>query len=96
MRVQEIREFFMSDAFVCDVFTHSFRKRRFATRRSPYFHLIRNDPCAYCGGEGGTVDHVVPQAQGGEDRDNIVGSCQPCNNAKQDKGLLEFLLEMRV
>lgn len=96
MTVQEIREFFGSGVFNDSIFMSSFRKRRFASRKTPYFHMIRNDLCAYCGGAGGTVDHIVPQAKGGQNRDNLTGSCQPCNNLKRDKDLLSFLLEMRA
>lgn len=95
MTVKDIREFFMSGVFNDPIFTHSFRKRS-AAQKLPYLNMIRNDPCAYCGGEGGTADHVVPQARGGENRDNLTGSCQPCNNAKGHKDLLTYLLEMRT
>lgn len=45
--------------------------------------------CLYCGGIATTVDHVVPKAMGGEDReDNCVASCSPCNLRKGSK-LLE-------
>lgn len=46
--------------------------------------------CQYCGKElkrtSATIDHVIPQAQGGKNSwDNTVTSCFPCNNSKQDR-----------
>jgi 5-methylcytosine-specific restriction endonuclease McrA len=47
--------------------------------------------CQYCGEKilrrsGLTVDHVIPQAQGGKNTwDNTVTACFPCNNRKGDK-----------
>lgn len=47
--------------------------------------------CAYCQGIATTADHVVPKAQGGEDRmDNLVASCLPCNARKGAKPLLRI------
>lgn len=42
--------------------------------------------CAYCGGVGDTVDHVIPRSRGGEDSwDNCVAACAPCNGRKGDR-----------
>jgi len=61
--------------------------------------VLRRDPCAYCGaraGEAGTVDHVVPKAAGARSwRENLVGCCWRCNQAKNDRSLLLFLLDRR-
>lgn len=47
---------------------------------------IRQQPCAYCGGPGGTVDHVVPIARGGTSvRGNLAPACRPCNSSKGTK-----------
>lgn len=49
--------------------------------------------CAYCGkalrkGEGAHLDHLRPQAAGGEDLVvNLVLACERCNSARQDKPL---------
>lgn len=52
--------------------------------------------CQYCGrtgsefshGEYWTRDHVMPVSRGGEDRwENVVLSCNTCNNAKGDMSL---------
>jgi 5-methylcytosine-specific restriction endonuclease McrA len=60
------------------------------TGRVPYSKagLLRRDRhrCAYCGGPGSTVDHVVPKAQGGRTTwTNVVVACGPCNHAKADR-----------
>jgi 5-methylcytosine-specific restriction endonuclease McrA len=43
--------------------------------------------CQYCGsGSHLTVDHVVPRSKGGGDEwDNVVTSCAPCNLKKGDR-----------
>ena len=39
--------------------------------------------CHYCGLPAGTVDHVLPRAQGGMDTaDNLVAACMTCNRRK--------------
>ena len=63
--------------------------------------------CVYCNEplskETLTQDHVIPRCQGGstvgtvlEDlealKDNLEPACEPCNRAKGDLSLLEFLL----
>ena len=55
--------------------------------------------CQYCGRElvvnapwpwYPTLDHVIPKAQGGETvYENLVVSCQPCNQKKRDRTPLE-------
>ncbi len=41
-------------------------------------------PCVYCGSwVAGTIDHVIPQVQGGTDSaDNLVSACLNCNSRK--------------
>lgn len=56
--------------------------------------------CAYCGislTEGtATVDHVVALTRGGSDGiENIVPACMPCNNKKNARPAVIFLLERR-
>lgn len=42
--------------------------------------------CAYCGGRGATVDHILPQSRGGRSTwENTVLACGPCNNRKRDR-----------
>lgn len=48
--------------------------------------LIRRMPCAYCGGTGGQVDHVVPISRGGAHHfSNMLPACQKCNDSKNAK-----------
>lgn len=50
--------------------------------------LIRRDQglCAYCGGRGNTVDHILPQSRGGGTTwENTVLACGSCNNRKRDR-----------
>ena len=66
--------------------------------------IERTDTCPYCGnplGESPQLDHIVPVSSGGlAIAENLVYCCVPCNLAKQDRGLLEFLfgrgLDVRV
>ena len=45
-------------------------------------------------GRQGSIDHVVPKSEGGDDKlSNLVLACIPCNNAKGSKPPHEFLLE---
>lgn len=52
-----------------------------------YARALRRDPCAYCGEEGGTLDHIVPRSGGGArwDWENWTGACERCNRRK-DRG----------
>jgi 5-methylcytosine-specific restriction endonuclease McrA len=54
--------------------------------------ILYYDPCVYCGGPGGCVDHIEPRANGGQDHwTNLTSSCRPCNSRKNAKPLLVFL-----
>jgi 5-methylcytosine-specific restriction endonuclease McrA len=56
-------------------------ERRFLT--SDHAVALRQQPCAYCGGPGGTVDHIIPVALGGtDDEENLTSACQSCNSKK--------------
>jgi 5-methylcytosine-specific restriction endonuclease McrA len=55
--------------------------------------LLMRDPCAYCGGLGGTIDHITPIIDGGtNDDDNLTAACRSCNGRKSDRDLLTFLV----
>ena len=59
-----------------------------------YRLAIRNDPRFYCGSpETAHVDHYFPLAKGGTDSwENLVRSCDRCNNAKYTQCGTAFLL----
>jgi 5-methylcytosine-specific restriction endonuclease McrA len=47
--------------------------------------------CAYCGGKGTTIDHVVPRSAGGRHEwRNVVLACGPCNNTKASRTLADL------
>jgi 5-methylcytosine-specific restriction endonuclease McrA len=62
-------------------------------RRPSYAQIKLRDGrrCAYCGGPGDTVDHVIPRSRpgGGDTWDNLVCACRPCNNRKADRTPVE-------
>jgi 5-methylcytosine-specific restriction endonuclease McrA len=60
--------------------------------RGEWGYLLR-DPCSYCGGTAGEVDHIIPRSKGGsEDWDNLTATCRSCNARKRTIPLLTFLL----
>lgn len=62
-----------------------------------YLELLRNDPCAYCGGPGGHIDHIVPRSGGGgDDWDNLTSACGTCNVRKHNHSLLWWLGKNRA
>lgn len=53
--------------------------------------------CAYCGGIGTTVDHVVPRSRGGQNAwHNTVAACGTCNQRKGDRTPAEAGMRLRV
>jgi len=62
-----------------------------------WLRLLRADACAYCGGPGGTIDHIEPRSRTARGLGsahswlNVVGACTRCNGAKRDRSLLAFL-----
>lgn len=58
-----------------------------------YVEVLRSDVCAYCGGNAGHVDHIVPTAKGGDSTPaNLTAACGPCNRQKNAMSLLAYLL----
>lgn len=48
--------------------------------------IILRDPCAYCGGVGTQLDHVLPRTQGGTDvMRNLAPACGRCNREKSNR-----------
>jgi hypothetical protein len=55
--------------------------------------------CTYCGTTGVplNIDHVRPRSRGGSNRvSNLVLACVPCNQAKADRPIEEFVTDLRV
>ena len=72
-------------------FFHDCGKRKQAPRT--FRSVIRRDPCSFCGGPGGTIDHVVARANGGPDVwSNLTGACTSCNASKATDSLITYLL----
>lgn len=69
------------------------RARARGAERGAYLAPLLNDPCAYCGGAGGTIDHIVPISRGGDSApENLTGACRSCNISKSNKSLLGYLV----
>jgi 5-methylcytosine-specific restriction endonuclease McrA len=48
-----------------------------------YAAILLGDPCSYCGGVGGQIDHIEPVARGGSNEwDNLTAACGGCNRRK--------------
>ena len=69
-------------------------KKRKTLSKKRRFELFKRDSftCQYCGAHPPAavlvLDHIVPFADGGEcDDDNLVTSCEPCNQGKGDRSL---------
>ena len=57
-----------------------------------YIAILIGDLCSYCGGPGGTVDHIVPVSAGGTSEwHNLTAACLSCNSSKGDSQLIGFL-----
>lgn len=60
-----------------------------------YADALRGDPCSYCSGAAGEIDHISPVIAGGENRwTNLTAACKSCNSRKHDKPLLIAMLEV--
>lgn len=47
---------------------------------------MRKMRCHYCGATGGTIDHVVPRCEGGENTpENCVPACFACNGFRGNR-----------
>ena len=57
------------------------------------YAYLRLDPCTWCGGPGGTIDHIVARALGGTDApENLTSACRGCHEARDLWPMLPFLL----
>jgi 5-methylcytosine-specific restriction endonuclease McrA len=62
-------------------------------------HVLSRDmfTCRYCGAPGTSLDHVHPRSRGGQNTwDNLVASCESCNQRKGSKLLRECELKLRA
>lgn len=56
-----------------------------------YRKVVQRDICSYCGGPGGTKDHITPKPPNDGPinlAENLTGACINCNS---DKGALDLL-----
>lgn len=58
--------------------------------------IANNAKCHYCScklkKDEVTMDHVVPLVRGGRStKGNVVIACKPCNNAKKDRLVMDWL-----
>lgn len=70
-----------------------FRKNRKGRLRQkpPWMVKMRTECCHYCGGPGGTIDHVIPKSKGGVTSvENCVPACQGCNNLRGNQSYESF------
>lgn len=62
-----------------------------------YVAALQRDPCSYCGGAGGTRDHIEATNRGGaDDPSNWTAACRSCNTSKYTSPLLFFLLRRQI
>lgn len=52
--------------------------------------LLLSDPCSYCGGAGGEIDHI--DALGDSGWQNLTAACRSCNSSKDRLPILRHLL----
>lgn len=58
-----------------------------------YVEVLASDPCSYCGGPGGTIDHIDALVVGGSNHwTNYTSACRSCNGGKRERDLLTCLL----
>lgn len=72
-------------------------RERKGWRYGGFAYVLAEDPCAYCGAVGGTIDHIQPVSRGGANSEtNFTGACSSCNSAKGNLSLLGFLLRREL
>ncbi len=69
-----------------------------------YVKILRSDPCVWCGGEGGTIEHVTPRSEVGirsvhdeglsrDNWQNLASACYECNQRRDRIPLLQYLIK---
>jgi hypothetical protein len=58
-----------------------------------YATLLLSDPCSYCNGAGGVIEHIQSDQDG--EWWNLTAACASCNARKRSRSLVEFLLYMQ-
>lgn len=72
---------------------HVVRARLSGVDAAATLYLL-NDPCSYCGGSAGEIDHIIPAINGGSgDEINLTAACRSCNASKNDRSLLTYLVD---
>ena len=72
------------------------RKAGFDSTSAEYLDILADDPCSYCGGAAGEIDHIDATAGGGLGSwDNLTAACRSCNASKHSKPLLAYLGAIR-
>jgi endonuclease I len=70
--------------------------KRIGAKATAWIWRRDNHRCVYCGcrlakGGGAHLDHLQPQAHGGQDLvTNLVLACERCNSARQDLSLRQW------
>jgi hypothetical protein len=79
------------------------RRAELSAAGSGKWHKVyfNQDPCVYCGKtkkerKRWTIEHVLPIAEGGKDRDNTVHCCYSCNINRSNIPLLLWLVCIRI
>jgi 5-methylcytosine-specific restriction endonuclease McrA len=58
-----------------------------------YIPVLLADPCAYCGGKAGEIDHITAVTDcGSGEWSNLTAACRSCNARKQTRSLLQYLI----
>lgn len=61
-----------------------------------YRKMLLREPCSYCNGPSGSIDHIRAVSNGGGPFwDNQTPACQRCNGTKSNRGLLGWMVLRR-
>ena len=58
-----------------------------------YRKMLMTEPCSYCNGPSGSIDHIQAVSKGGSPWwDNQTPACKKCNGTKGNRPLLEWMV----